>query len=98
VNAVSRSESALVLRPPTVSREPVNDPGGISTVIVMKDHTAYIARQYWLDNEQVLGIAADGSTKAIAIDEMDFTETIRLNRERNVPFALIARPEETTGQ
>jgi hypothetical protein len=61
----------------------------------MKDHTAYIAQQYWLDNEQVLSVAADGSTRAIEIPEMDFTETVRLNRERNVPFALIARPQAT---
>ena len=54
-------------------------------------HTAYIARQYWLDNEQVMGIAEDGTTKSIPIAEMDFTETIRLNRERNVPFVLMAR-------
>jgi hypothetical protein len=97
VNAV-RNEPVSVARPPIVRREPVDDVGGISTVIVMKDHTAYIARQYWLDDKQVLGIAADGSTKSIAIAEMDFAETIRLNRERNVPFALIARPEETTEQ
>lgn len=97
VHAV-RSEPASVPRPPIISREPVGDVGEISTVIVMKDHTAYIARQYWLDNERVLGIAADGSTRAIPIAEMDFTETIRLNRERNVPFALVARPEEATEQ
>jgi len=85
-----RSEPVSVPRPPMISRTPVDD-DRISTVIVMKDHTAYIARQYWLDNEQVMGIAEDGTTKSIPIAEMDFTETIRLNRERNVPFVLMAR-------
>ena len=85
-----RTEPVSVPRPPMVSRTPVDD-DRISTVIVMKDHTAYIARQYWLDNEQVMGIAEDGTTKSIPIAEMDFTETIRLNRERNVPFVLMAR-------
>ncbi len=97
VDAVSR-EPISVQPPPIVTREPAIDSGGFSTVIALKDHTAFIARQYWLDNDQVLGIAADGTTKIIAIDEMDFTETIRLNRERNVPFALIARPDGPTGQ
>jgi hypothetical protein len=97
VNAI-RSEPPSIPRPPVVAQPPAKGVGGFSTLIVMKDHTAYIARQYWLDNEQVLGIAADGSSKAIPIAEMDFTETIRLNRERNVPFALIARPEESTEQ
>ena len=85
-----RTEPVSVPRPPMVSRTPVDD-DRISTVIVMKNHTAYIARQYWLDNEQVMGIAEDGTTKSIPIAEMDFTETIRLNRERNVPFVLMAR-------
>jgi hypothetical protein len=94
VSAV-RSIPASFPRPPIVSRELEGNVGGTSTVIVMKDHTAYIAQQYWLDNEQVLSVAADGSTRAIEIPEMDFTETVRLNRERNVPFALIARPQAT---
>jgi hypothetical protein len=96
MNAV-RNESAHV-PPPLLSREAVNHIGRISTVLVTKDHSAYIAREYWLDEEQVLGIASDGSIKSIPIAEMDFTETIRLNRERNVPFALIATPEKMSEQ
>jgi hypothetical protein len=97
VSAV-RTEPVQVPRPPVVTRVPVSELGDISTVIVMKDHSAYIARQYWLDNDQVLGIAADGTTKEMPVAEVDFAETIRLNRERNIPFALVARPDETIEQ
>jgi hypothetical protein len=92
VNAIASSPH-YVPRRPIVRREPVADVGTVTTVIVMKDHSAYIARQYWLDNDQVLGIAADGSTRGIPIAEVDFTETVRLNRERNIPFALVPRPD-----
>lgn len=97
VSAV-RTEPIAVPRPPIVTKKPVGELGDISTVIVMKDHSAYIAQQYWLDNDQVQGIAADGTIKEIPIAEVDFAETIRLNRERNIPFALVPRPEETIEQ
>jgi len=92
VSAIARTPH-YVPRPPIMRRSLLADVGTVTTVIVMKDHSAYIAHQYWLDNDQLLGIAADGSTKGIPIAEVDFTETVRLNRERNVPFALVPRPE-----
>lgn len=94
VNAV-RSEPATFPRPPVTSRMPASRAPGVLTILVMKDHSAYLARQYWLEGEQVLGVAADGSSRAIPIADMDFTETVRLNRERDVFFLLIARPEQT---
>ena len=83
-------EQALTLQPanfvqPATGLQPTAQP---STVIVFKDGAAYLARNYWLEGGQVHCVSQSGEQKLIALDTMDLYETARVNRERNVEFAL----------
>jgi hypothetical protein len=65
--------------------------GGKPTLIVMKDHSAYLVQQYWLDREQIRCVMPNGENKLLSMANVDFTETVRINSERKVAFALQAR-------
>jgi hypothetical protein len=57
----------------------------------MKDHSAYLVQQYWLDREQIRCVMPNGENKLLSMANVDFTETVRINSERKVAFALQAR-------
>jgi hypothetical protein len=78
---VQRSEPAAPL-----SATPSNDPP--MTVIALKDGSAMVAKQYWVQNGQIQCISASGEQKALPLEKIDLYQTTRLNRERNVDFVL----------
>lgn len=62
-----------------------------STVLVLKDHSAYVVQDYWLDREQIRCVMQNGEGRQFPVAYVDFTETVRINGERRVAFALQAR-------
>jgi hypothetical protein len=65
--------------------------GRESTVLVMKDHSALLVREYWLDREDIRCVMQNGENKLLPIANVDLTETARINGERKVAFVLLAR-------
>ncbi len=61
------------------------------TVIALKGGSAFLARQYWLQNGQMHCVSGSGDEKALALDKIDVAETVRINQERHVEFMLQSR-------
>jgi hypothetical protein len=57
----------------------------------MKDHSAYLVEAYWLDRENIRCVMQSGENKLFPMTNVDFTETVRINGERKVAFALQAK-------
>jgi len=83
-------EQALTLQPasfvqPSAQSRPTEQP---STVIVLKDGSAYLAHDYWVEGGQVRCVSQSGEQKLLAMERLDLYETTRVNRERNIDFVL----------
>jgi len=59
-----------------------------TTVIVLKGGGAWIARDYWVEAGQLHCVTSDGEQKLVALEAMDLYQTVGVNRERHVEFAL----------
>lgn len=66
------------------------------TIIVLKDGTAYVARAYWVDGWRMHCIGENHEEKLFALDRIDLTQTVRINRERHVEFIL--QSKDTMGE
>src|SRR5215813_2546563 len=58
------------------------------TLIVLKGGAAYVVRQYWVENGRMHVTSGDGEQKLLPLERIDLSQTVRLNRERNVEFVL----------
>jgi hypothetical protein len=68
------------------------DPSGPRlTWLILKDGTAYLARNYWLESGKLQCVTLDWERKLIPLARLDLDETIRLNREGNVEFVIRSR-------
>lgn len=61
------------------------------TLLVLRDHSAYVAQSYWLDGDAIRCVTADGNSTLIPIANIDLAESVRLNRQRKIAFDL--RPQ-----
>jgi hypothetical protein len=86
----SASQQALTLQPATFVQPPaqLKQTEPASTVIVLKDGSAYLAHDYWVEGGQVHCVSQSGEQKLVALETLDLFETVRLNRERHVEFVL----------
>src|SRR5581483_7523429 len=72
-----------------LTQQPVNPPSQQgATVLVLKNSSAYLAQDYWLDADQLHCVTQEAGDKMIPLAMLDLEQTVRLNRERNVAFAL----------
>jgi hypothetical protein len=74
-----------------LTQQPVSPPNGAATVLVLKNSSAYLAQDYWLDADQLHCVTQKSGDKMIPLAMLDLEQTVRLNRERNVAFALRSR-------
>jgi hypothetical protein len=74
-----------------LTQQPVNPPNGAATVLILKNSSAYLAQDYWLDADQLHCVTKEAGDKMIPLAMLDLEQTVRLNRERNVAFALRSR-------
>jgi hypothetical protein len=83
-------ERVLTLQPASFVQSPAapQPPEQPSTVIVLKGGAAWLARDYWVEAEQLHCINAAGEQKLIALETMDLYQTVRVNGERHVEFVL----------
>jgi hypothetical protein len=77
---------SLQLTQPTIA-----SPNQNPTILVLKNSVAYLVQDYWLDAEQLHCVTQASGDKMIPLAMLDLEQTVRLNRERNVSFALHSR-------
>ena len=59
------------------------------TLLMLKDGTAQLAKRYWFDSGQKIQfLSPDGRTGVFPIEALDLDLTVKLNRERGVPFVI----------
>jgi hypothetical protein len=78
-------------RPLPLVQQRVDPPPQTATILVLKNSGAYLAQDYWLDGEQLHCVTQESGDKMIPLAMLDLEQTVRLNRERNVVFALHPR-------
>ena len=61
------------------------------TVIALKGGAAFLARQYWVQDDDLRCVSARGEQKAFPLEKIDLSQTVLVNRERNIDFALQSR-------
>jgi len=61
------------------------------TVIALKDGSAFLAAQYWIQGGEMHCVSSSGDQRLLPLDKLDLTETVRVNRERNADFVLQSR-------
>jgi hypothetical protein len=66
-------------------------PNGSWTIIALQAGTAILAREYWLEGDKVACVFGSGERQDLPLDAIDLAQTVKVNQERNVEFALHAR-------
>lgn len=69
-------------------RDTEDAPAHPVTIIVLKDGTAYVTREYWTDGWRMHCMSDNHEEKLIALERIDLAQTVRLNRERHVQFVV----------
>jgi hypothetical protein len=64
---------------------------GFSTIIALQAGTAILAREYWLEGDKVVCVFGSGERQDVPLNAIDLAQTVKVNQERNVEFALHAR-------
>jgi hypothetical protein len=77
-----------VQRITSVSAEAANGPW---TIIALQAGTAILAREYWVEGGKVACVFGSGERQDVPLDAIDLAQTVKVNQERNVEFALHAR-------
>ena len=72
-------------------RDTEDAPSHLPTIIVLKDGTAYVAREYWTDGWRMHCVRDNQEEKLVPLERIDLAQTIQLNRERHVQFVLRSR-------
>ena len=62
------------------------------TIIALQAGAALLARQYWVEGDQLKWVANDGSEQVVPLSAIDLAQTVMVNQERNVEFALRSKP------
>lgn len=92
VNAVDVRRMA---RPPAATLNFRGSAAGVgdrkATVLVLKDHSAYLVQEYWIDRDDIRCVMQNGENKLFPMATVDFAETVRINGERKMAFALQAK-------
>lgn len=90
---------------PTVQRVSYGQTGTASaaksaqlTVIALQAGNALLAREYWLDGENLHCVSARGEEENVPLAMIDLTETVKVNQERSVEFSLHARTRSAVEQ
>ncbi|MFQ5778038.1 MAG: hypothetical protein ACE5IP_08520 [Terriglobia bacterium] len=58
------------------------------TLLVLKDGAIFAATDYWLEDGHIFYVTSTGRQDSLALRDLDWGMTTRLNAQRNVEFAL----------
>jgi len=65
--------------------------GGAVTVIALNDGSAFLAREYWVQDGQMHCVSGDAQSRTFPLEKIDLNQTVRVNHQRNVNFVLQVR-------
>lgn len=65
------------------------------TIVALKGGAAFLAREYWVQNGQMICVSEDGEQKTLPLEKIDLYQTTQVNRERKVDFVLQSRDAAT---
>lgn len=65
--------------------------GAPLTIIALKGGAAFLAQEYWIQGGQMHCVSSNGEDKQLPLDKIDLDQTVRVNQERHVDFALQSR-------
>jgi len=82
--SVQPEASALRERVTSAPAQPV-------TIIALQAGSAVLARDYWVEGENIHCVASNGSEQQVPLGMVDLAQTVKVNQERNVEFALRSR-------
>ena len=78
-----------VVRRATYSQQPRPSAyDGQLTVIAMQAGTALLATRYWIEGTDLHCVSQDGAEQNVPLALVDIAQTVKVNQERNVEFAL----------
>jgi hypothetical protein len=60
-------------------------------VIALRSGEAYLARQYWVEGDTMHCVSEDGREQEVPLSNINLTQTVKLNQERNVEVVLQSR-------
>ena len=61
------------------------------TIIALQAGSAVLARDYWVEGANIHCVAENGAEQQVPLTAVDLAETVKVNQERNVAFALRSR-------
>lgn len=61
------------------------------TLIALQNGGALLARRYWLSGTNIHCVSTVGAEQDVPLSMIDLAQTVKLNQERNVSFALVSR-------
>jgi hypothetical protein len=61
------------------------------TIIALQAGSAVLARDYWVEGANIHCVAENGAEQQVPLNAVDLAETVKVNQERNVEFALRSR-------
>ena len=68
------------------------------TVIALQAGNALLAREYWLDGANLHCVSARGEEEDVPLTMIDLAQTVKLNQERHVEFALHGKTRSAVEQ
>jgi len=90
VSAVAHSSPASA-----VSESLQDAESGTLTFLVLKDGRGRVVTDYWFEDAQrIRYVTANGSSGQMPIESLDLGTTVKLNRERGVPFVVQTKDAE----
>lgn len=85
--AASASDGVTSASPGRVTSEPAQP----VTIIALQAGSAVLARDYWVEGANIHCVAENGAEQQVPLTAVDLAQTVRVNQERNVEFALRSR-------
>ena len=95
------------LRPSPATREPIihrtsmvstsgqNRASTEGTLLILKDGSGQLVKDYWFDSGQKIQfVSVDGTTGVFPITALNFDTTVKVNRERGVTFVIRSYDQE----
>ena len=61
------------------------------TIIALQAGNAVLARDYWVEGTNIHCVAENGAEQQVPLAAVDLAQTVKVNQERNVEFALRSR-------
>lgn len=58
------------------------------TLLVLKNGSVFLAREYWLEGDRIFYLAREGGESSFAVAELDLEMSVKLNGQRGVEFIL----------